>query len=186
MLLSGHMKRGLIIGIGVAAAVAFFLLFFGKVFFPFPKIFVLDLFQQSAVQSAQRLPQQTAPVAAPAQPREEMRLNGLVTLLDLSEGTGLEAVKGKEIAVGYIGIFEDATSGEAVEFDRNTDKTKPFVFTLGAGQVVPGFEAGIEGMREGGIRVFHILPEAGYGGRQVGNIPPNTTLQFVVELYEVR
>ena len=69
--------------------------------------------------------------------------------------------------------------------DKNTDPESGFTFVLGSGQVIPGFDVGIAGMREGGIRLIVIDPKAGYGSQQTGRIPPNTTLRFIVELYEV-
>ena len=181
------MTQRLRLSIAVASAIAIFLIFFGGVFFPFPRIFVLELFQQATVGTVDQAQRSAAQPEQPTPVQEaQERLGGLVVVQDLVEGTGLEATEGTTVAVGYVGVFEDAETGETVEFDRNTDRSAPFVFPLGAGQVVPGFEAGILGMREKGIRILTIQPEAAYGSQQVGPIPPNTTLQFLVELYEVR
>ena len=179
-------KRNIAVPIGIAAAVAFFMIFFSGSFSAFPRIFVLDLFQRQAAGTQQAITgQATDPVQQQQVPQQEERLGGLVTFFNLQEGGGAEAVKGSEVAIGYVGVYE-GEEGQLVEFDRNTEKETPFTFTLGSGQVIPGFDAGILGMREGGVRVMTIAPEAGYGAQQVGNIPPNTTLQFIVELYEAR
>ena len=114
------------------------------------------------------------------------RLGGLVQVLDLKEGDGIEAVEKSTVRVGYVGFYTDEETGENVKFDENTDPEQGFTFTIGAGQVIPGFDVGILSMRERGARHIIIDPKAGYGDRQAGRIPPNTTLQFIVELYEVQ
>ena len=113
-------------------------------------------------------------------------LPDLVSHYDVRQGDGGEAIKSRTVSIGYRGTYIDKQTGEEVLFDKNTDRSSPFTFTLGSGEVIPGFDIGVSGMREGGIRLIIIKPEAGYGNRQVGPIPPNTTLIFVIELYEVR
>ena len=109
-----------------------------------------------------------------------------VTILDLEVGDGAVAEAPSTVDVGYVGTRIDPDTNEEVIFDQNLDKESPFSFQLGAGTVIPGFEQGVTGMRVGGKRLVIISPEMGYGDKQVGSIPPNTTLQFMIELYEVK
>lgn len=101
---------------------------------------------------------------------------------DLKVGTGAEAVDGRTITVNYTGWLTDGT-----EFDSSVGK-QPFTFTLGAGQVISGWDRGVKGMRVGGKRKLTIPPDLGYGpqGTPGGPIPPNATLVFEVELLGVQ
>ncbi|MFN5695896.1 MAG: FKBP-type peptidyl-prolyl cis-trans isomerase, partial [Cyanobacteriota bacterium] len=103
-------------------------------------------------------------------------------------GTGRQAQPGLRLFVDYRGRLEDGTVFDASFSVQNglvTYKGQPFSFTLGAGQVIEGWEAGLEGMREGGTRVLTIPAALGYGDRAVGKIPPNSTLVFEVSLLSV-
>jgi len=100
---------------------------------------------------------------------------------ELKVGTGAEAVPGKQIQVHYTGTLTDGK-----KFDSSVDRGQPFKFTLGAGQVIQGWEKGFAGMKEGGKRKLTIPSQLGYGDRGAGNvIPPNATLVFEVELIKV-
>ena len=100
---------------------------------------------------------------------------------DLQEGSGNEAVKGKEITVHYTGWLEDGT-----KFDSSLDRRQPLTITLGVGQVIQGWDEGFGGMKEGGRRKLTIPAEMGYGARGAGGvIPPNATLICEVELLTV-
>lgn len=107
---------------------------------------------------------------------------------DLRVGTGEEAVPGKTLTVEYTGWFFDAsqTDSKGVQFDSSTGSTEPFVFTLGAGQVISGLDEGLVGMRVGGLRRLIIPPSLAYGETRRGSIPPNATLLFEVELTAVQ
>ncbi|WP_040160305.1 FKBP-type peptidyl-prolyl cis-trans isomerase [Nigerium massiliense] len=101
---------------------------------------------------------------------------------DLEVGTGPEAVRGKRIAVHYVGVAH--SSGE--EFDASYDRGEPLVFNLGAGQVIKGWDDGLVGMKVGGRRRITIPPHLGYGARGAGGvIKPNETLIFVCDLVGV-
>lgn len=101
---------------------------------------------------------------------------------DLAEGTGEPAEPGDHVVVHYTGWL---TNGQ--QFDSSRDREEPFDFTLGAQQVIPGWDEGVAGMREGGRRKLVIPPELGYGDQGAGFvIPPRSTLVFDVELLEVR
>lgn len=96
-------------------------------------------------------------------------------------GEGEEAVAGKLISVHYTGTLEDGT-----KFDSSLDRGTPFEFTLGAGQVIQGWEQGFSGMKVGGKRKLTIPSDLAYGQAGVpGAIPPNATLLFDVELLNV-
>lgn len=99
---------------------------------------------------------------------------------DLVVGTGAQATAGKTITVNYKGTLLDGT-----KFDSSYDRNEPFEFTLGAGQVIAGWDQGFAGMKVGGKRKLTIPPEMGYGSRPVGTIPPNSILVFEVELLGV-
>ena len=101
---------------------------------------------------------------------------------DVKTGTGAEATAGKTVSVHYTGWLTDGK-----KFDSSVDRGKPFEFKLGAGQVIKGWDEGVEGMKVGGIRQLRIPPDLGYGARGAGGvIPPNATLIFDVELLGVK
>ena len=98
-------------------------------------------------------------------------------------GTGDEALAGRNVVVHYVGV--GVTSGE--EFDASWNRNEPFVFALGAGQVIKGWDQGVAGMKVGGRRRLVIPAHLGYGDRGAGGvIAPGETLIFVVDLLEVR
>ena len=98
--------------------------------------------------------------------------------IDLVVGAGDEALAGKRVKVHYTGTL---TNGQ--KFDSSLDRGQPFNFTLGAGEVILGWDDGVAGMQVGGKRRLTVPPELGYGRRGIrGVIPPNATLVFEVEL----
>jgi FKBP-type peptidyl-prolyl cis-trans isomerase len=100
---------------------------------------------------------------------------------DSKVGTGRAVQQGDTIAVHYMGLLRDGT-----RFDDSTVRGQPFVFTVGAGSVIRGWDVGVVGMREGGERVLVIPPSMGYGDRTLGVVPPNSTLLFAITLLEIR
>jgi len=105
---------------------------------------------------------------------------GTLVIEDLVVGTGATAANGDTVTVHYLGTFTNGT-----KFDSSYDQNRPFPFRLGAGQVIPGFEQGIVGMRVGGKRRLTIPPSLAYGSAGQGQIPPNATLVFEVELLAI-
>ncbi len=104
---------------------------------------------------------------------------------DLIVGTGAEAVAGKRVSVHYTGwLYENGAAGK--KFDSSKDRGQPFQFGLGAGQVISGWDEGVQGMKVGGKRHLVIPSALGYGAQGAGGvIPPNATLLFEVELLGV-
>ena len=101
---------------------------------------------------------------------------------DVSLGSGTVASAGKTVSVHYTGWLPN---GE--KFDSSRDRNQPFGFTLGAGQVIAGWDEGVAGMKVGGRRKLVIPPDLGYGTAGAPpDIPPGATLVFDVELLDVR
>lgn len=107
--------------------------------------------------------------------------------IDTVAGTGAEAVAGATVVVNYTGwIYEPSSPQQhGAQFDSSVGRS-PFNFKLGAGQVIPGWDEGVQGMKVGGKRTLVIPAALGYGSNGVGPIPPNSNLIFDVELLEVR
>jgi peptidylprolyl isomerase len=103
-------------------------------------------------------------------------------ITDLVVGTGAEAAAGKKVSVHYTGTLTDGK-----KFDSSLDRGQPFAFSLGAGQVIRGWDQGVAGMKVGGKRKLVIAPHLAYGACGFPPvIPPNSTLVFEVELLDVR
>lgn len=101
---------------------------------------------------------------------------------DLAAGGGDEAKEGDTVKVHYTGMLEDGK-----KFDSSVDRGQPFEFTIGAGQVIKGWDVGVLGMKVGGRRKLTVPPELAYGDRDIGNglIPANSILVFEIELLEI-
>ena len=113
-------------------------------------------------------------------PRDE-RPNRLVTR-DIAIGTGMQAGVGDVLEVNYVG----ALLSDGTEFDASWNRSQTFFVPIGMGAVIPGWDQGIVGMREGGRRVLITPPDLAYGSSGAGSsIPPDATLVFVVDLVAV-
>ena len=110
-------------------------------------------------------------------------------MVDTVAGSGAEARPGRVVRVHYTGWLYDASKPDkrGNKFDSSKDSNQPFDFPLGAGQVIPGWDEGVAGMKVGGKRKLTIPPDLGYGASGAGGvIPPNATLVFEVELLDVK
>ena len=105
---------------------------------------------------------------------------------DVTVGTGAAAAAGQKVKVHYTGWLTDGVI-KGRKFDSSKDRGDPFVFPLGQGHVIKGWDEGVAGMKVGGKRKLTIPPQLGYGARGAGGvIPPNATLVFEVELLDVK
>lgn len=158
-------------------------------------ILLLSLGLSIAAISCTKKEEQAQPTAASQQPQAQTQtqpapgaiVNAPSTpdkldVQDLVVGNGPEAVAGKTVTVHYTGTLTDGK-----EFDSSRKPGRePFKFLLGSGQVIPGWDKGVAGMKVGGKRKLVIPPELGYGKQGAGNvIPPDSTLVFEVELLGV-
>lgn len=100
---------------------------------------------------------------------------------DITVGNGDEAKSGQLVTVNYLGTL---TNGK--KFDSSYDRKEPFTFTLGAGEVIKGWDQGVVGMKVGGKRRLTIPSELAYGAQEQGTIPANSTLIFEIELMGVK
>lgn len=159
------------IGVGVALVVALGLFYYGS-----DSIFGTKSSQTAAVAGADQNANQTPVNIINKNVTNISTIKGL-EIYDEAVGTGDTVVAGKEIAVHYIGTLTNGT-----KFDSSLDRKQPFIFTLGAGQVIKGWDLGVAGMKVGGVRKLVISPELGYGSQVAGTIPANSTLVFEVQL----
>jgi FKBP-type peptidyl-prolyl cis-trans isomerase FkpA len=120
---------------------------------------------------------------APASPSPKVAFSQT----DLRVGTGAEAVTGSVLTVNYTGWLYDASKADfkGLQFDSSAGSA-PFVFTLGSGQVIKGWDQGVPGMKVGGMRRLVIPPSLAYGEIRSGGIPPNSTLVFDIELVSIQ
>ncbi len=108
-------------------------------------------------------------------------------ITDTKVGTGAVATPGHSVTVHYTGwLYVNGAKG--TKFDSSVDRGTPFTFALGAGQVIPGWDQGVAGMKVGGKRTLIIPPALGYGDNGAGGglIPPGATLIFDVQLLSVQ
>lgn len=120
---------------------------------------------------------------------ETMEVITELQITDVVEGDGATANAGQQIVVHYTGWLYDPSQPEnkGEKFDSSVDRGDPFVFPLGAGRVIRGWDEGFAGMQIGGKRILVIPPAMGYGERGAGGvIPPNATLMFEVDLLEIQ
>ena len=138
---------------------------------------------ESASAQSKALQKQAADAAAKSAKQfdiEEYKKQGLKVEI-LAEGKGDGAKSGQSITVHYTGTLENGK-----KFDSSRDKNQPFTVVLGAGQVIKGWDAGLQGMKLGERRKLTIPAAMGYGSTGQGSIPGNSTLIFDVEMLEIK
>ncbi|NKZ37551.1 FKBP-type peptidyl-prolyl cis-trans isomerase [Oleiagrimonas citrea] len=126
---------------------------------------------------------------APPKPAMHGQVDKL-TVIDRSVGTGKEARPGMDVLVQYTGwLYDDRKADKhGTQFDTSRTRSAPFSFVLGEGQVIPGWDQGVAGMRVGGKRTLLIPASLAYGARGAGGgvIPPNASLVFNIELVDAQ
>jgi peptidylprolyl isomerase len=143
----------------------------------------------SSTTSSSATEESTAPQESEAKPKTKPKVTvpkvappKKLEVKDLEEGSGAAAKAGDYVTVNYVGV--NYKTGK--EFDASWDRGEPFSFSLGAGEVIPGWDQGVAGMKVGGRRELIIPPDLGYGSTgSPPAIPPNETLVFVVDLEAV-
>ncbi len=142
---------------------------------------VFDTTTAAAAPAKPARPAASASAPAPAAPPPSDP-NAKLVQTDEVVGKGDEAKAGDTVSVHYVGTLLNGT-----EFDSSRKHGKPFTFTLGKGQVIRGWDQGVAGMKVGGKRKLVIPPSLAYGERGMGSaIPPSSTLNFEVELVEIK
>jgi FKBP-type peptidyl-prolyl cis-trans isomerase len=124
----------------------------------------------------------SAPISLPSEQIKELKV------VDVKPGDGKASKHGDQLEVHYTGWLYDPTQPEnkGNKFDSSRDRGEPFKFRLGASQVIPGWDKGLEGMKIGGQRQLIIPSSLGYGVNGAGAaIPPNATLLFEIELLKI-
>ena len=123
---------------------------------------------------AEQPPTEATATPEPIPPTTELKSE------DIVKGTGAAAVAGKQATVHYT-LWLD---GQKLESSK--DSGQPFTFVVGAGEVIPGWDQGVPGMKVGGTRKLTVPPELAYGAQGSGSVPPNATLVFEIELLGVQ
>src|SRR5215216_5232653 len=124
----------------------------------------------------------STPAAAKPEVTVPKQLPKTLVKKDLKVGDGATATAGKSVTVQYVGV--SALNGR--QFDASWDRGEPFPFTLGQGEVIQGWDEGVEGMKVGGRRMLVIPPDLAYGAQgSPPNIGPNESLVFVIDLVSV-
>ncbi len=133
-------------------------------------------------ETAPSRPETTQQEATPTETDESTETATKLAKKDLVVGKGAAAKTGDRVSVHYTGWLTDGT-----KFDSSLDRGQPFEFVLGQGQVIPGWDEGVVGMKVGGKRELIIPPDMAYGDHGAGGvIPPNATLKFNVELLAIK
>lgn len=141
--------------------------------------------QQTANAYAQATLQAIASMVKPMTftgvPTDTVKLDSGLQYKDIVVGTGQETKTGNLVSVHYTGWLTDGT-----KFDSSVDRGQPFDFSIGAGNVIKGWDDGVVGMRIGGSRILVIPPNMAYGPQEQGSIPANATLVFEIVLLNIK
>ncbi|HVI30304.1 FKBP-type peptidyl-prolyl cis-trans isomerase [Hansschlegelia sp.] len=123
---------------------------------------------------------------APAAAQQTTTTASGLKIQETQVGSGAAAKAGNAVTVHYTGWLDEGGQ-KGKKFDSSVDRGQPFTFRLGVGNVIPGWDEGVAGMKVGGKRTLIIPPELGYGAQGAGGvIPPNATLIFDVELLDAK
>lgn len=137
----------------------------------------------AATLAAGVLPASAATAATTGEAAVVVKTESGLQYKDVIVGKGPVAVAGRPVQVHYTGWLQNPDGSTGTKFDSSKDRGEPFVFALGGGQVIRGWDEGVVGMHVGGMRRLVIPSALGYGARGAGGvIPPNATLLFDVEL----
>jgi FKBP-type peptidyl-prolyl cis-trans isomerase len=123
---------------------------------------------------------QSAAAQSAAAAAAEAQLLSEITIKDTTVGTGAVAEDGDTLTVNYVGTLDNGTT-----FDSSYSRNQPFTFTLGVGNVIPGWDLGLVGMKVGGTRTLVIPPDLAYGSEGNGPVPGNATLHFTIQLLSI-
>jgi peptidylprolyl isomerase len=146
---------------------------------PEPVAIAVTTTTAAAAPPASAAPAASAAAPAPTPPPADP--NAKLVSTDVVVGKGTEAKTGSHVSVHYVGTLADGK-----EFDSSRKRGKPFVFTLGQGSVIRGWDQGVVGMKVGGRRELIIPASLGYGSQSPGSgIAPNDTLVFMVDLLKI-
>ena len=170
-------NNGVIKGVAVTVGIIFFLFFFGS------RLLIQNdsLLGERAGDFRDVIKEKSGfGIASDATPEVKSILNGLVRYIDQKKGKGKKVVEDSIVVIRYVGYLQNGQQFSATEED------KPITFKLGKGEVIQGIDAGMQGMRVGGIRLIELAPEAAYGDKEYGGIPANSVLVFAIELVEVK
>jgi len=168
----------------VAALLVIGFVFFGSFANPFKQVVQTEVAPKDDAGAVTLVDSATQPATAAEALRTATDDSGEITKLvieDVKKGEGELVEKGDVVTVHYTGVLKDGT-----KFDDSRVRGTPFTFTVGVGEVIKGWDQGVVGMRVGGERVLVIPSELGYGNRQLGPIPPNSTLLFSIVVLEVK
>lgn len=147
-----------------------------------PKPYLPTIILSAILFSASQFSTAATTSPTPLKAHKTMTTESGLVYEDITTGTGATAQAGQMVSVHYTGWLTNGT-----KFDSSKDRNQPFNFSLGAGQVIRGWDEGVAGMQVGGVRKLTIPPQLGYGARGAGGvIPPNATLIFEVELLGVK
>ncbi len=166
------MNTSTAVAVALALTVTLGLVFYGQALFPK---------QQNIASDKTIKTEQTTNMNSKNNTQETTPNSNELSITDETVGTGVIAEKGDVVTVQYVGTLSDGTVFDST----NKEGRKPFTFTLGAGQVISGWDKGVAGMKVGGVRKLVIPPELGYGNHAIGSIPANSTLTFVITLLNV-
>ena len=174
-------KVTLKVGLPIAIALIIAYIFLSRA--NVPSVILINSFFQTASNIPDINMNKTQNININSESTKNVGENSLVQIKEIEEGTGALVEQNSDVRLSYKGFLVNS-NGEETVFDENF--SGEVVFQLGQRKLIQGFEAGLVGMRENGTRLIIIQPEAGYGDIEIGSIPANSVLHFIVEVHEVQ